>query len=392
MPICVLCKKNVARPCERENCPLKPSRFKNINIEAKKDFCGISPNIFIGNYNYPNINVGFLSSNLNLNQDDIKILKSSSIRDVLDLRTTLINAHFKSNIKSRTKLLELNQEVAQSIKPADVEIYLHKKPIFQTNFNEITKPQGPSIKLLDIKLTSNVNIPTKVDYIISQNDLKSTEALEILSKKGFDEYYLTKLLTSGSLGLKTQRKLVPTRWGITAVDDALAKSIIEKIKYLPYHEHSLFFGSLFGNYYLIMFFPNNWQYELFETFVPSGINATATDYESFNGRKEYAFNTSGGYYAARLPILQYLNVKARQASVLVFRFITEEYWAHLGCWVCREATKNSLHESLVFDSQEKILNYSRMFVKQKFNLDIFELYKKSKLLKSFEQKKLNFFV
>jgi hypothetical protein len=42
-------------------------------------------------------------------------------------------------------------------------------------------------------------------------------------------------------------------------------------------------------------------------------------------KKEYAFNTAGGYYATRFPILEYLNSIQRQASVLVMRIETPSY-------------------------------------------------------------------
>ena len=56
----------------------------------------------------------------------------------------------------------------------------------------------------------------------------------------------------------------------------------------------------------------------------------STDYENYHGRKNYATSTQGGYYAARLPILEYLHSIKKQASVLVFRLELASYWAALG--------------------------------------------------------------
>jgi len=47
----------------------------------------------------------------------------------------------------------------------------------------------------------------------------------------------------------------------------------------------------------------------------------------------YAENCAGGYYAARLLILQYLNSIKRQASVIALRIETPTYWAALGVWL-----------------------------------------------------------
>ena len=49
-------------------------------------------------------------------------------------------------------------------------------------------------------------------------------------KNKFDEYTLSKILSVGVLGLKKDKKLVPTRWSITATDDILAKNLLRKIR------------------------------------------------------------------------------------------------------------------------------------------------------------------
>ena len=68
---------------------------------------------------------------------------------------------------------------------------------------------------------------------------------------------------------------------------------VEKKNYQETHYH-VFFGSYIGNYYLVMFFPDIWRYELFETYMPNAswniskeVNFS-TDYESYNGRKNSA--------------------------------------------------------------------------------------------------------
>ena len=61
----------------------------------------------------------------------------------------------------------------------------------------------------------------------------------------------------------------------------------------------------------------------------------STDYESYEGRKEYAEETAGGYYACRLPVLEKMKEIRRQGSCLDLRFITPEYHVPLGVWVCR---------------------------------------------------------
>ena len=84
-----------------------------------------------------------------------------------------------------------------------------------------TAPTGPNGSLIKAKITSNSKIHTKVDKVVSDIDLKSVDAMVYLHKNDFDENFLSKILSIGTLGIKKNRKLVPTRWGITAVDDTL---------------------------------------------------------------------------------------------------------------------------------------------------------------------------
>jgi len=213
--------------------------------------------------------------------------------------------------------------------------------------------------------------------------------------KGFDVHYLSKILSVGNLGVKTQRKLVPTRWSITAVDDTVGKSLIKEIKDYNSMEYAALFGGHLGNYYLILFFPEVWSYELFETYMPKTIYnpdkiATVSDYEGYAGRKQYAFNTQGGYYAARISMLEHLKSKRKQASVLALRFVTDEYWAPLGVWVVREAVRKTMQEKPIsFSSKELMLKYSEKLINKKFGFDLNVLFRKSKLLHNMKsQKKL----
>lgn len=379
---CIKCKGRGF--CGRPYCAIatKITSQKRINQTAKQDFFGAAPNVFIGRYGYPDINVGLLSTEEYDNHDAPLLWSKNNyqIQQVIDLRTSLINSTFRTNIKSfNDKMLEMSQEVSLAAKPVDVEVNLNKKPFFRLNFNQDTLPHGPRVKLKKASITENPKIPRKVDKVVSDPHLKAADAISALREK-FDEHYITKVLSVGNLGVKTERKLVPTRWSITAVDDIIGKQLTDEIKRYPESDYLAFFGGYLGNYYLTLFFPQCWSYELFETVVGEKVSF-ATDHEPYQGRKYYAGNTAGGYYAARHAILEKLKHMKRQASVLALRFITEEYWAPLGVWVVREATRNSMRSKPIeFGSKELMLKYARNFVKKKFNFNLDVLLRESKLL------------
>jgi DNA repair protein NreA len=280
-------------------------------------------------------------------------------------------------------------------KPVDVEIFLQDKPKFRMNFGEYTAPTGPNAKLKKAEITSNPKIDNKVEKIVDDSDLKANQGIVYLYNQGFDENFLSRMLSIGNVGLKKDRKLVPTRWSITAVDDALGKDLIKKIHDNSLLDYRMYFGGFLGNYYCLLFFPEVWSYELFEMEAKQQKDIQAmTDNESYNGRKEYAFNTAGGYYTVRLAILEKLNEMKRQGSCLALRFITDEYKLPLGVWVTREAARKTLNEkAMTFSSKELMLSYVQGLVLKKFGMNIGQVYRKSKLLNEIKsQKKLSIYI
>lgn len=358
------------------------------------------PSVFIGSkLKYPLVNVGILSP-LERDEDawiydDAKYWAKHdfSIRDVIHLRDNLLNSRFQSRVtaprqnKQDKKFLQIAQELAIASKPVDVEIELKKKVGLGVKRDRIVIPQGMRATLKKARITSNVKVHKKLDRAMN-DEIKSVEAIDILYKNNFDEYALSKILSVGVLGLKKDKKLVPTRWSITATDDMLGKRLLENIRDYKWMEnYELFFGEFMGNCYLLMFFPNVFSYELFELYLPgSSWNPSkevkaATDMETYSGRKSYAGNTAGGYYAARLPVLEYLNHMKRQASVLAIRIELPTYWAGLGVWVVRESVRKALNnKKLEFDDMREILDSSRKIGMIKFGFDTSKIFKKSKLL------------
>ena len=132
------------------------------------------------------------------------------------------------------------------------------------NTDSYVAPMGPHAAVDNIDITSNSKVHTKVDKVVDDIDLKSGEAMHYLYGHGFDENFLSRILSVGNLGVGKNRKLVPTRWSITAVDDTLGKDAIKEIKEHNSAEFSAYFGGYLGNYYLILMFPDVWSYELFE--------------------------------------------------------------------------------------------------------------------------------
>jgi len=355
------------------------------------------PSIFVGSkLKYPLVNVGIISP-LDRDEDawiydDMKYWADYdfSIRDVLQLRDNLLNSRFKSSVKEATKtgrFVQIAQEIAIASKPVDVEIHLDRDINVGRDKDRVLAPMGMNAQLKSARVTSNVRVDERLDRTIN-DELKVSEGLKYLYKNNFSEYTLSKILSVGVLGLKKNKKFVPTKWSITATDDTLGKQLIEQIKdYKWIENYEIFYGSFMGNCYILLFFPGVWSYELFELYFPgSAWNPSkeikaSTDFEGYDGRKDYASNTVGGYYAARLPILEYLNGIQRQASVLAIRLETQSYWASLGVWVVRESVRKALkNKKITFSDMKEITESARKISMIKYGFDNKTILDRSKLL------------
>jgi hypothetical protein len=353
----------------------------------KEQFSTDAVSCFVGRFDYPNVNIGILApateSENSWEYDAPRFWAASNyqIPDIVSFRSGLINSRIKTDIKSNDRLLLLNQEIAMASKPVDIEITLEKRPIFSLNLDRYMAPSGPIGRLKKAELTSNPSVPGKIEKVYRDTDMKAVEAVTYLYDHEIDENTLSRLLSVATLGIGVNRKLVPTRWSITATDDIIGKHLVKKISDNNEIEHTAYFGSHLGNHYLVLLFPGLWGYELFEmaVAVPEHV---MTDAEGYNGRVSYASNTAGGYYSVRLAVLERLNAIHKRGIAVVFRFITGDYTLPLGVWVTREASRNAMKSTPIeFASKELMLEYARKIAKKRFGVSIDDLIRKSLLLK-----------
>lgn len=377
--------------------------FDNLDLNKNEFFGNSPPSVFVGRFGYPEVNVGVLSPVqtmkdahlLDSPQDWIKL--GFKDEEILKLRSKLVNSRFKTKIKSFDhKFTDLSQEIGMAYKPVEIEVELKNKPLNKLKLDKIGSPLSNNANARNIRLTENPKIKTIVDKTVSDIDLKSTSGLKKLYDRGISENFLSKILSIGLLGLKKNRKLVPTRWSITATDDTLGKEMLKDVKFNNLIDHTrIYFGGNLGNYYLVLFFPGVWNYELFEMGVPFRENPWsksgkyyATDNETFDSRKGYVSETAGGYYACRIGIIEKLKKLKLQGSVLALRFITAEDKYPLGAWVCREATRTSMNGGYIeFEDKKLAINYLESFVRKKFGQDISEILQVSKVLNEINTQK-----
>lgn len=373
------------------------SKVKGFFPKMKTHFSGSSPpEVFVGRIGYPKINTGILAPQEHGDTEEMSMPelwyeKNLGIKDILNHRGQLIYSRFKSMVKDarkEKKFLGVMQEISMADKSVSSEFFL-KKPLRQDiRIDKHLPVIGNPVPLKFVRLEENPHVHKKVDYLVSDADCKSVDSITEMYGAKVQVSNIIKILSTGLLGLKKNRRLVPTRWSITAVDDALSKFLLNRIRYYPeIGEILLFHGDYVGNHYEFILLPDKFSFEVIEAYFcgsvwnqfSSKINF-AQDYEGFNGRKKYADSVTGAYYAARLGVCEYLERVQRQASVFVLREERPEYCAPLGVGILRELTRGAFKKKperciSVKDALEKAQRRMRL------DVDLFK--EKSWLLKNY---------
>ena len=371
--LCIRCKGKglCGKPCKiLKRIADSVQKVKSV----KENFNSSLPSVFVGTYSYPNVNIGIVGppivdkNSWTMDSPDYWYKKRYEIQSILETRYQLINSKKPGNIKPAKldkKFLDVVQEVALAKRPVTSEIILSKRPKIVVSLDTRMAPIGSSAKLKKIVITENTKISSKIEYVVG-DDLKAEEQLTKLYKLT-DINQIQKIFSAGLLGTKTQKKIVPTRWSITATDDVISKNLIENIKKYPLiNEYQIFENNYLGNYFLIILVPSLWSFEIMEFWKKNSVwnrrneYFISQDYETYFGRKNYASNVTGGYYAARLGVAEYLNKIKRQASVLILRKISDKYFIPLGVWVVRETVRGCFNKKAIkFKNLEDVIKYTR---------------------------------
>ncbi len=351
--LCAICKGRKLL-CGRPTCPIlerfRIARSVEEKLNKRHLFGSSPPSVFVGEYGYPKVRIGPLVPPIEGKTDYLDNplrWEDKTIHDILYYRSLLVMGETKADIHVRKsgRILGEVQELAMSIKPVDSEVLLKRKPIIKVLPSEFAPPVGPKAELLDFELAENPKIPRRTDYVVG-DELKAEGAIMRLYNWGFDEYYIIRLLSTGLLGV--DKRLVPTRWSITAVQDTIGRNLRREIlRYPLINDYEVYFYRFMGNRYGVLLMPESYAFELLEVWLKgslfgAGEPSVIHDYEDFRGRREYVKETAGAYHAARLSVLEALITRKREARVVVFREVTPEYYAPVGVWQIRLGVKKAM--------------------------------------------------
>ena len=342
-----------------------------------KELSGASPpSIFVGHHGYPKIKVGPMIPPLH---GDTTIFDSpekwlgKNIEEIANYRLSLVRGVYNTDVhKTFGRQIESLQELAMTNRSTESEIVFEKVPImdieqkknlsFDTDANS---PYGLIAPLKTFKTSSSLSVDKRLENAFYDKDLIAKESIINLYHQGVEISKINRIFSMGMLGLQKKRKLVPTRWSISATDDIISTNLTKEIEnnssielFEVYQHHHL------GNYYSIILIPyTSWIFEMQEGWIDNNGNiAMGIDYEN-ESKLNHHPSIAGSFFAARVSVSEHLNKIKKKAAVLILREIHPEYVMPVGVWQIREGIREALRSPITkFQSFENALSFASTFM------------------------------
>lgn len=334
------------------------------SVSVSRELAGSTPpSVFVGSWNYPKV---FAGPMIAPQEGDTGIMDSpeewiparKTIQNIVDYRMSLVRGKHQIGITDLdNRFVEKLQEVALSDKSVSSEAEFKSQPRGVGLSDEHT-PYGPSgiLEKFDI---GNCRWDNQLEKVYHDTDFMAKDAVLHLYDEGVPFSRIQKAFSVGTVGRRKNRKLVPTRWSITACDSMLADDLLEDVRHNPVIDHYEVreFASL-RNYYAILLVPTAWQYEWMEAFlhVMGSEEVLFCDHETNRGKKEYS-SVGGCYYSCKFGVLEALGRERVQAGAIVFREAYEGY-VPLGVFNVRENVRTAAaQQPKKFDTLRSSLSY-----------------------------------
>ena len=369
--ICAVCKGS-KRLCGKTSCPVIARASSHYNIWRSIKGLTVDgsspPSVFVGRFGYPYVNIGPLAPNY---YGDTSLLDAPeqwltrSIEEIIEFRSQLVRGMYRVNVRKPGKagrILDQTRELSLAEHYVETEMQLTKRPRRSFRVDADVQPIGPTAPLDRVEI-GYIRWNRDMEKAHYDTDLKAAPATKMLFGEGVPVTQIMRAFSMGSFGVERNRRLVPTRWSITAVDDILSKDMARQIKDYPLVNHyEIYESERLGNRFEVLLVPDAWAYEAYEAWFPGTVwnpdtqhVAIVTDWEGYNGRSKYA--TMGGcYYSGRLAVLEHLTGARRQARVFIIREAYPDYILPVGVWQVRENVRNAMQQPpLVYDTMDEAL-------------------------------------
>ena len=329
------------------------------NLFSSDSLSGTSPpSVFVGSYNYPKVNVGPMVPPIH---GDTSLLDTpekwigKTLEEIVNYRLNLVRGIQKVPVSDPSgRYIENLQELAMSETATDSDIQFYKATLPVGLLDGYSAPFGPIGEIKSVKFSSSPS-QRQIEKVYYDRDLLASDAVLKLYNSGIEISQIQKCFSIGMMGKK--RKLVPTRWSITATDDIISQSLIDETLDYPLIDGTrvFHFGHM-GNLFSVILFSHRWLYEMIEAWYSKGVLGFGSDHEDARGI-DHPPEIAGAYFAAKLAVGEYLVRHQIQSGALILREIRPEYAIPVGVWQIREGVREAMKQKAVFaDSFENALD------------------------------------
>jgi len=360
------------------------------NLFASDSINGSSPpSVFVGSYGYPKVGVGPMLPPIH---GDTTLLDNperwigKSLEEIVNFRLNLVRGIQKLSIENTEgRFIENLHEVAMSSRPIDSDLQFHKTTFPVTTIDGENPPFGPIGDIKSAKFSSG-RTEKSIERVYYDHDLTAQDAVLTLYNSGIEISKIQKCFSVGMFGKK--RKLVPTKWSITATDDIISKSLVSEVLEFDLIDSCRVFSyDHLGNMFSVILFPHRWLFEMLEAWHDGNNIGFGFDSEDARGI-DHSPAIAGAYFAAKLGVAEYLTEKKIQAAVLVLREIRPEYAVPVGVWQIREAIRAAMKkEPYIAESFDD----GTSFASKRMSVGKSEWLSRGRLLKMLKQKSISEF-
>ena len=359
------------------------------NLFSSDSISGTSPpSVFVGSYSYPKVFVGPMVPPVHGNTsllDNPEKWIGKSLEEIVNFRLNLVRGIQKLSIdQTEGRYIENLQELTMSSKPTDSDLQFKKSPS-SISLDGESAPFGPIGEIKSAKFYGSSTTKT-IEKIFYDKDLKAHDAIIHLYNSGIEISKIQKCFSMGMLGKK--RKLVPTKWSVTATDDIISNSLTKKIlNYSFLDTYKVFSYSHLGNIYSIILFPHRWVYEMIEAWYSNGVLGFGSDFEDARGIN-HPPAIAGAYFAGKLGIVEYLEKNKIQAGAIILREIQPEYAIPVGVWQVREGIRSAMRQKPII---AETFDESLALASSKMNISKTEWVSNGNIMKLIRQKTMTDF-
>lgn len=314
------------------------------NLFTSDSLDGASPpSVFVGSYGYPKVSVGPMVPPMHGDTtllDSPELWVGKSLEEIVNFRLSLIRGIKNIPVNEPNgRYIENLHEVAMSSRPIDSELQFYKNPKPVASIDGESAPFGPVGEVTSAKFSSTSS-DKSIQRAYYDHDLKAQDAVVSLYNRGIEISKIQKCFSVGMFG--KNRKLVPTKWSITATDSIIAESLVSEILEFDLIDSCRVFShDHLGNLFSVVLFPHRWLFENQEAWHTGNGIGFGSDIEDAKGI-DHPPVTAGAFFAAKLGVAEYLLEKKCQASALVLREIRPEYAVPVGVWQIREAIRSAM--------------------------------------------------